>query len=88
LAEKVTALKLRLDDPADGDLRLFESLEALSLGLEGKKSLWRALSAAAGKAPALQLLDYERLTQRADEQRRRVEAKRLDIAKTALALGP
>lgn len=28
-AEKVTELKLRLDDSKDGELRLFESLEAL-----------------------------------------------------------
>ena len=88
LAEKVTALKLRLDDPADGDLRLFESLEALSLGIEGKKSLWLALSTAAKEIPALQLLDYERLRGRAEEQRSRVEAMRLDTAKRALTPTP
>jgi hypothetical protein len=87
-AEKVTALKLRLDDPADGDLRLFESLEALSLGIEGKKALWKALSTAAKEAPALQLVDYVRLIGRAEEQRSRVEAMRLDTAKKALAPGP
>ena len=88
LAEKVTELKLRLDDPKDGDLRLFESIEALSLGIEGKKSLWLALSAAAEDTPALRLVDYERLIQRAEEQRSRVEAMRLDTAKTALAFAP
>lgn len=88
LAEKVTELKLRLDDPAGGDLRLFESLEALSLGIEGKKSLWLALSTVAKATPELRLVDYERLIQRAEEQRSRVEAMRLDTAKTALALTP
>lgn len=88
LAEKVTALKLRLDDPADGDLRLFESLEALSLGIEGKKALWKALSTAAKEKPALQLVDYVRLIGRAEEQRSRVEAMRLDTAKKALTLTP
>jgi hypothetical protein len=85
LAEKFTELKLRLDDPAGGELRLFESYEALSLGIEGKRSLWRALSAAAEATPALQIADYARLTQRAEEQRRRVEAQRLEIAKIALS---
>jgi hypothetical protein len=84
LTEKFTQLKLRLDDPARGDLRLFESLEALSLGIEGKRSLWLALSAAAEVSPELRIADYRRLQQRAKEQRDRVEEKRLELAKTAL----
>jgi hypothetical protein len=85
IAEKFTELKLRLDDPAGGELRLFESYEALSLGIEGKRSLWLALSAAARDAPALQIANYERLIQRAEEQRSRVEARRLETAKAALS---
>jgi hypothetical protein len=84
LTEKLTELKLRLDDSARGNLRLFESLEALSLGIEGKKSLWLALAAAAEISPQLRLLDYERLQARAEEQRGRVELKRIEIAKVAL----
>lgn len=87
LMEKVTELKLRLDDPTRGDLRLFESLEALSLGIEGKKSLWLALASAAEVSPRLRLVDYERLKQRAEEQRDRVETKRIELAKEALKLG-
>ena len=85
LGEKVAELKLRLDDPAGGSLRLFESLEALSLGIEGKKSLWRALSAAAEEAPDLRAADYEGLIRRAEEQRSRVETARLEAARRALA---
>ena len=84
LTEKVTELKLRLDDSAHGNLRLLESLEALSLGIEGKKSLWLALAAAAEISPQLRLVDYERLKQRAEEQRSRVELKRIEIARVAL----
>jgi hypothetical protein len=84
LTEKLTELKLRLDDPARGDLRLFESLEALSLGIEGKRCLWMALSGAAEVSPQLRIVDYERLKQRAEEQRGRVEKKRLEVAKAAL----
>jgi hypothetical protein len=84
LAEKVTELKLRFDDPEDRSLRLFESLEALSLGIEGKRSLWIALTAAAEKSPSLRILDYGRLIQRAQNQRDRVENLRIETAKKAL----
>ncbi len=85
LTEKFTQLKLRLDDPTHGDLRLFESLEALSLGIEGKRSLWLALSAAAELSPQLRIADYQRLQQRAKEQRARVEEQRLELARKALS---
>jgi len=85
LTEKMTELKLRFDDPKGGPLRLFESLEALSLGIEGKRSLWIALIAVAEKSPSLRILDYERLRQRAEEQRDRVESLRLETATKALA---
>jgi hypothetical protein len=86
ITEKFTELKLRLDDPTGGELRLFESFEALSLGIEGKRSLWLALSAAAEVTPALRILDYGRLIQRAEEQRGRVEARRLETAKAAFSV--
>jgi hypothetical protein len=87
LAGKVAELKLRLDDRAGGDLHLFEALEALSLGIEGKHGLWRALMAVAQDAPGLQVADYERLARRAVEQRGQVEAMRLEAARKALAPG-
>ena len=86
LTEKFTELKLRLDDPVHGNLRLFESLEALSLGIEGKKGLWQALAAAAEVTPGLQIADYEALKNRAEDQRSRVETKRLEAAKATLKL--
>ena len=84
MAEKMTLLKLRFDDWAAGEFRLFEALEALSLGIEGKRSLWLALAGAAERMPALRSLDYARLAHRAREQRDRVEAKRLETARAAL----
>lgn len=84
LAEKFTELKLRFDDPKAGTLLLFESLEALSLGIEGKYSLWTALSAAAKQSSKLQHLDYARLQQRARDQRARVEELRIKIALTVI----
>lgn len=85
LTEKITQLKLRLDDPRGGPLCLLEALEVLALGIEGKRALWRALAAAAEAAPRLQGVDYERLAQRAEEQRRRVEVARLEAARAALS---
>jgi hypothetical protein len=84
LAEKMAQLKLKSDDPTDGPLRLLESLETLSLGIEGKRSLWLALEAASSGNPALCGADYGRLQRRAEEQRSRVEATRLEAAKAAL----
>ena len=84
LTEKLTELKLRLDDPAGRALHLLEGLEAVAIGIAGKRALWRSLAAAAENAPALQGGDYGRLEQRADEQHRRVEAARLEAAKEAL----
>lgn len=88
LGGKATELKLRLDDRAGGDLHLFEALEVLSLGIEGKHGLWRALATAAQDAPSLRVADYGRLAQRAVEQRGRVEAMRLEAARKALVPGP
>jgi hypothetical protein len=83
IAEKLAELKMRLDDSAPGPLRLLEGLEALELGITGKLALWRALIAAADVAPALNVLDYERLAKRATEQIERVEAHRLNAAQAA-----
>ncbi len=85
LGEKAAELKLRLDDPAGGSLRLFESLEALALGIEGKRSLWHALAAAAEEAPDLKVADYQDLIRRAEDQRSRVETARLEAARRTLA---
>jgi hypothetical protein len=84
LAEKITQLKLKFDDPKGGSFRLFESLEALSLGIEGKRSLWITLMTVSAKSTSLEILDYERLRDRAQEQRDRVDKLRLEIAGKAL----
>ncbi|MGE0517605.1 MAG: hypothetical protein AB7P78_01200 [Candidatus Binatia bacterium] len=86
VTEKLTELKLRVDDPAAGALRLLEALEAISLGIEGKRSLWLALSAASEGTPALATLDYERLIRRAEEQRSIIEVMRIGAARAALCL--
>ncbi len=84
LGEKATELKLWIDDGGGDELRLFESFEVLSLGIEGKRLLWLSLATAAEKNQKLQGLNYMHLIQRAEEQRASVDKKRLEAASRAL----
>jgi hypothetical protein len=83
VAEKVTRLKLRWDDPGDDGLRRCEALEALALGITGKLSLWRALAAVGDGIPALQGLDLALLQRRSEDQYAAVERRRLAAAREA-----
>ena len=85
VVEKFTRLKLRIDDPSSGNLQLLESLEALSLGIEGKRLLWMAFAAAAETTPSLRIADFIALRTRAEEQRGRVELHRRAAAAAVLA---
>ena len=79
-AEKLSRPKIDLDDHEE--VGLFLALEALVLGITGKRSLWRALQAASRTVPELARLDYSGLEKRAIEQCERVEARRLEIARS------
>jgi hypothetical protein len=85
IAEHLAELKLEVDDDAKGRLRRLERLEALAIGIDGKIALWRALDAAARTNAELGGIDYERLSQRGQDQRARVETLRLQAASEALA---
>ncbi len=84
IAEQLAEAKFEVDDESKGSLRRLERLETISMGIDGKTALWRALSAAAEAVPELRGPDYERLAQRAQEQRSRVEILRLRAARLAL----
>jgi hypothetical protein len=84
LAERIVEAKLEVDDQSGGLLRRLERLEAIVLGVDGKLSLWRSLEAAASADSRLQGPDYRHLAERALEQRARVEALRLEAARSAL----
>jgi hypothetical protein len=81
VAEKFSRSKIRVSDSADDQLGLLHALEALMLGISGKRALWIALAAASEHVPQLRLLDYANLEQRAVDQCDRCEAKRLEIAR-------
>ncbi len=84
LVEKLSEVKLRLDDAGDGALRRLEALETVSLGIAGKQALWHSLAAAAEDAPELSGLDYARLGRRRRRSVRWWRPLRLRAAKEAL----
>jgi len=85
LAEKATRLKLGVTKDERDAFALFESLEILALGIEGKRSLWRALAVIAASDPRLAGLDVPKLMERATQQHDEVERLRLEFAIDALA---
>src|SRR5262245_34356677 len=82
VAQKVAHLKM----PGHGndDLGVFESLEALALGILGKRSLWEALGRIADGEPRLEGFDFADLMHKAEEQFERVNARRLAMAPAVL----
>jgi hypothetical protein len=73
---------LRAHFPGEPQARLI-GLESLSLGIEGKARLWRALRELASGDPRLGDVDFDNLTRRAEHQREDLEPYRLDAARDA-----
>jgi hypothetical protein len=80
--------KLAMDAGTDADFRLFESLEALSLGIAGKRLLWKALELRSKAEPLLGGVPYRKLANRAARQRRELEPFRLEAARLAFGQAP
>lgn len=83
VVEKVNQLQLKWDG-GDGDLHLLEALEIIATGITGKRALGHSLAIVAQENPALQSMDFAQLVERSEEQLRRLEVVRLDVAKAAL----
>lgn len=84
VAEKASRLKLSGLPSGDDELGTFLSIETLSLGVEGKASLWATLKELRGHYPELQSTDLDELIQRAQRQRRDLEAVRMRAARRSL----
>ena len=84
MAEKLGRAKLGFSGGETSDLRLFQTLESLVLGITGKQLLWRALRAVRDESPVLQKTDFDRLEKRAIAQLEKVEAKRIQAARNSL----
>jgi hypothetical protein len=85
ISEKLSEVKLKFDEPKDGELRVLEALEALGLGIQGKLALWRALQTVSGTDSRLRAVDFGGLERRALDQFERIDRLRLQFARTALA---
>jgi hypothetical protein len=80
MLEKVSRLRLNPALTGSAELTRLLETEALSLGIEGKLSMWLALKEAAAANPRLAAADYDRLIERARGQRRALEPHRLAAA--------
>lgn len=83
VGEKISRLKFSRQ--AGGDLATFEALEALSLGILGKRALGKALNAVAGQDARLANPDLAELAMRSQSQFVRVEKRRILAAQAALS---
>jgi hypothetical protein len=69
------------DDPEFGT---FLTLETLSIGVEGKVCMWKALKVVEDNVPELAAANVDTLIERAQSQRDKLEGKRLEVAGAAL----
>lgn len=77
--EQISRLKNREPSESKG-LSLLERLEILSLGVMGKRSLWKALSIGSGPGGRFGGVSLDELLRRADDQHARIEGQRLRCA--------
>ncbi|MDP2709586.1 MAG: hypothetical protein Q8O56_00085 [Solirubrobacteraceae bacterium] len=82
LGSKMMGPKFTAGD--DDDLNAFVTLETLSIGVEGKVCMWKALKTIAGDHPEFAPFDVDALLERAISQRERIEAERQKAAPRAL----
>ena len=89
-AELLTTFRNKLPVLGAGseDVARLEELELLSLGIEGKRLLWRALETCASANPKLTGVDFADLAERAESQRERLEPFRLRRAAAAFVPSP
>jgi hypothetical protein len=87
ITEKLTELKLLVDDPRDRGLRYFQALETIALGIHGKLALWTALESVRDDVPELGGVDLADLRLRSIDQHARVEARRIAAARVAFGEG-
>jgi hypothetical protein len=79
LIDKAAWVKLKIAGTDAGGLGMLQALEALLLGVTGKKALWRSLSYTTLSG------DFALLEERADSQIKKLEERRLAAARAALA---
>jgi hypothetical protein len=84
ISEKVSRAKLSETVTGTAELKRLLEFEVMSLGIEGKLAMWRALTHVAASRPELAEFDLPGLAQRAETQRAGLEGHRLTAAIAAL----
>ena len=87
VAEKASRLKLTGVTSGNDEIGMLLSIEALSLGVDGKAALWATLRELRGHYPELASSDLDHLLQRAQSQRQILETARIAAAKRSLSTG-
>jgi hypothetical protein len=87
-AERLGRLKMNGRVLAYSPLSRVEEMEAMRLGVDGKRSLWRALKETRGADPRLEGIDLQELIARAERQSEELEAMRLSAATGAFGSAP
>ena len=83
IGSKLMAPKFTAGD--DDELNAFVTLETLSIGVEGKICMWKALKTIEDSNAAFKQFDIDDLLARGESQRERIEAERQKMAPRALA---
>jgi hypothetical protein len=84
VAEKASKVKFSGVVSGEPDQGAFMALESLTLGVEGKGSMWKALKQVASRYPPLASTDLDDLINRAEAQHSALERERLAAGKRAL----
>jgi hypothetical protein len=77
MAEKASRMKFGGTSSGDPDFGLFMALETLTLGVEGKLAMWKALKQIADEHPPLAAVNLDDLIARAESQHDGLENERL-----------
>jgi hypothetical protein len=84
LAEKASRPKFSGLTSGEPEVGTFMALESLTLGVEGKASLWKALKAVTDRYEPLQATNLDELSERAKTQHDALEGERVAAATRAL----
>lgn len=84
VAEKASRVKFSGVLSGEPEHGAFMALESLTLGVEGKASLWKALKEVAGAYPPLASTNLNELINRAEAQHGTLERERLAAGRRAL----
>ncbi len=85
LAEKASRVKFGGATSGEPDFGLFMAVETLTLGVEGKLSMWKALKEVRADHPALAATDLDNLIARAQSQHDALEVERIAAARRVLS---